>query len=342
LENIMAASSQSGSGQYNSGKKFWLLGGAILLVIALYTGGWFYAASALKQTVLSAIAPRADTGVSGECSDIEFRGFPFRIGLFCSKVDVDDNVNGISATFGALRSAAQVYAPGHIVWELDSPAEIRTAQGLTINAQWDNLQSSLVTKAQGIDRTSTVINGLKAVTISSFTGQTVNFDAARTEIHLRQNGADLDGAISVENANAIVKDWPQIFPKFSASADLTLIGRAGMIDGTDEQGIHGSQGQLRRIVADIGDGKVMTVSGPFTFDENGFLSGKFKLEIEQLGPWGKTIKEAFPDIASTVDTATKLLKALAGGGDKVSVDLVVDHGNATVSGFIPLGKIPPI
>src|SRR5215218_7049892 len=108
LENIMAASSQSGSGQYRSGRKFWLLGGAILLVIALYTGGWFYAASALKQTVLTAIAPRADAGVTGECSDIEFRGFPFRIGLFCSKVDIDDNVNGISATFGTLRSAAQV------------------------------------------------------------------------------------------------------------------------------------------------------------------------------------------------------------------------------------------
>jgi hypothetical protein len=36
------------------------------------------------------------------------------------------------------------------------------------------------------------------------------------------------------------------------------------------------------------------------------------------------------------------MKALAGGGDKVSVDLVVNHGNATVSGFIPLGSIPPI
>ncbi len=338
----MAASSQSGSGQYRSGRKFWLLGGAILLVIALYTGGWFYAASALKQTVLTAIAPRADAGVTGECSDIEFRGFPFRIGLFCSKVDIDDNVNGISATFGTLRSAAQVYAPGHIVWELDAPAEIRTAQGLTVNAQWDNLQSSLTTKAQGIDRTSTVIDGLKAVAVSSFTGQTVNFDAARTEIHLRQNGADLDGAISVENSNAAIKDWPQVFPKFSASADLTLTGKAGMIDGTDKEGIHGSRGELRRIVADIGDGKVMTVSGPFAFDEQGFLSGKFKLEIEQLGPWGTSIKQTFPEVASTVDTVTKLLKALAGGGDKVSVDLVVDHGNATVSGFIPLGKIPPI
>ena len=333
----MAASSRSGV----SGK-IWLLATGIVIAIAVYTGGWFYAASLLKEQTLALLGSQEKNGISAECSDAEYRGYPFRIGLFCSKVAVDDRQNGISGTFGALRSAAQVYNPGHIVWELDSPAEIRTAQGLTINAQWDNLQSSLVTKAQGIDRTSTVINGLKAVTISSFTGQTVNFDAARTEIHLRQNGADLDGAISVENANAIVKDWPQIFPKFSASADLTLIGRAGMIDGTDEQGIHGSQGQLRRIVADIGDGKVMNVSGPFTFDENGFLSGKFKLEIEQLGSWGKTIKEAFPDIASTVDTATKLLKALAGGGDKVSVDLVVDHGNATVSGFIPLGKIPPV
>ncbi|MGO7465151.1 DUF2125 domain-containing protein, partial [Rhizobium ruizarguesonis] len=73
-----------------------------------------------------------------------------------------------------------------------------------------------------------------------------------------------------------------------------------------------------------------------------WFSGKFKLEIEQLGPWGDSLKQAFQDIASTVNTETKLLKSLAGGGDKVSVDLVVDRGNATVSGFIPLGRIPPI
>lgn len=162
----MAASSQSGSG-----KQFWLLGGGVLLAIALYTGGWFYAASSLKNTVLKAIAPRDQAGVSGECSDIEFRGYPFRIGLFCSKIDVDDNVNGVSATFGALRSAAQVYAPGNIVWELDSPAEIRTSNGLSISAQWTNLQASLATRLQGVDRSSTVIEGLKAMAVSSYSGQ---------------------------------------------------------------------------------------------------------------------------------------------------------------------------
>ena len=89
----------------------------------------------------------------------------------------------------------------------------------------------------------------------------------------------------------------------------------GLIDGSDPNGLNGSAGELRRIVADIGDGKVMTLTGPFSFDEQGFLSGKFKLEIERLGPWGDSLKQTFPDIASTVYTATKLLKSLAGGKD---------------------------
>ncbi len=199
-----------------------------------------------------------------------------------------------------------------------------------------------MTRLKGIDRTSTIIDGLKATAVSSFTGQTVNFDAAHTEIHLRQNGQDLDGAISVTDSNTLIKDWPQVFPKLSASADVTLAGKAGMIDGSDRQGLYGASGELRKVVADIGDGKVMTLAGPFSFDKQGYLSGKFKLEIEQLGPWRDSIKQTFPQVAKTVDTATKLLRALAGGGDKVSVDLVVDRGKATVSGFIPLGSIPPI
>lgn len=117
-----------------------------MLVIGLYTAGWFYAADKLKQTVLNVISPSQARNVSGECGDIAFKGYPFRIGLFCSKVTVDDKQNGVSATFGELRSAAQVYNPGHIVWELDAPAEIRTAHGLTVSAVWQNMQSSIVTK----------------------------------------------------------------------------------------------------------------------------------------------------------------------------------------------------
>ena len=333
----MAASSQSGTA-----KKFLWLAIAILVVIGLYTAGWFYAAEKLKQTVLNVISPSQARSVSGECGDIAFKGYPFRIGLFCSKVTVDDSQNGVSASLGELRSAAQVYNPGHIVWELDSPAEIRSAHGLTVSAEWKNMQSSIVTKLKGIDRSSLVIDGLKAQAVSSVTGQTIDFDAVKTEMHLRQNGADLDGAITLTDSATVIKDWPQVLPRLDAILDVTLAGKAGMVDGTDKSGLYGTSGELRRLVADIGEGRTMRITGPFSFDNEGYLSGQFKLEIEKLGAWSDNAKQAFPQLQSTIETARKLLRALASGADRASVDLVVDHGRATISGFIPLGKIPPI
>ena len=99
----MAASSRSGTA-----KKLWFLASAVVLVIALYTAGWFYAASALREKTLLLLGSQSDAGITATCENAEYRGYPFRIGLFCSKVDVDDTVNGISASFGSLRSAAQV------------------------------------------------------------------------------------------------------------------------------------------------------------------------------------------------------------------------------------------
>ena len=197
-------------------------------------------------------------------------------------------------------------------------------------------------KLKGIDRTALVIDGLKATAVSSVTSQTIDFDAAKTEVHLRQNGADLDGAITLTDASTVIKDWPQLLPRLNAIADVTLAGKAGMIDGSDRSGLYGANGELRRVMLDIGEGRTMRISGPFSFDDQGYLSGQFKLEIEKLGDWANNAKQTFPQLQSTIDTARKLLGALAGGGDRTSVDLVVDRGRATVSGFIPLGKIPPI
>lgn len=339
----MAASSQSAS--FGTGKRMLLVGlGLVVVVAALYTGGWYYAASALKTNVLRALGQRDSAGISGECTDMDFRGFPFSIGMFCSKVMVDDHVNGISASFDNLTSSAQIYQPGHITWQLKSPAEFRTAHGLAVSAEWTDLQSNLVTKGKGIQQSTTTIEGLKAGIVSSFNGQNVNVTAGHTEIHVRQNGDDLEASIGIENSNAVIKDFPQALPTLTTNADITLTGKAGLLDGSDRgtHGLYGTSGILRRVVADIGDGRVMTLTGPFSFDDEGYVSGQFKLEIDQLGPWRDGLKAAIPAAKHTIDLAGKLLKALAAGGDNVSVDLTADHGNITLSGFIPLGSIPPI
>ena len=339
----MAASSQSGRSR--SSIRMLLVGlGLLVVVAALYTGGWYYAASTLKTNVLRALGQRESAGISGECIDMDFRGFPFSIGMFCSKVMVDDHVNGLSASFDNLTSSAAVYQPGHINWQLKSPAEFRTARGLAISAEWTDLRSTLVTKGKGIQQGTTTIEGLKAGIVLSFNGQNINTTAGHTEIHVRQNGDDLEATIGIENSNAVIKDFPQALPTLTTNADIILTGKAGLLDGSDKgtQGLRGTAGILNRVVADIGDGRVLTLSGPFSFDDEGYVSGQFKLEIDQLGPWRDGLKEAIPAAKHTIDMAGKLLKALAAGGDNVSVDLTADHGHITLSGFIPLGSIPPI
>ena len=99
----MAASSPS-----RTSRKFLFLGFGIIVFVAIYSAGWFYAAQRLQETVIRTLAPGGAASVSGECRDIAFRGYPFRIGLFCSKVDVKDTRNDVTASFGALRSAAQI------------------------------------------------------------------------------------------------------------------------------------------------------------------------------------------------------------------------------------------
>jgi hypothetical protein len=343
LEINMAASSQTTAS--GKGKRVWLLGIALIVIIAaLYTGGWYYAAATLKTNVMRALGDQNAAGISGQCDDLALQGFPFSIGLSCSKVNVDDRVNGVSAAFDDLNASAHVYAPGNIHWNLNSPAEIRTAQGLTVSAEWKDLQSTLVTRGRGIDQGRTVIENLKAGISSSFTGQNFDVAADHTEIHVRQNGQNLEAAIGIEKSNIVIKDFPQTLPTVSASADVTLTDKAGLLDGSDKsgRGLFGASGILNRVVADIGDGRVMTLTGPFSFDDQGMLSGQFKLEIEQIGPWRDSLKETIPAAKHIIDTAAKLLKALAAGGDKVSVDLTADHGKLLLSGFIPLGQIPPI
>ena len=334
----MAASSRTGV----SGK-LWLLACLVVLFIALYTAGWFYAASLLREKTLALLGSRAAEGFAAECSDAEYRGYPFRIGLFCSKVTVDDKENGISGNFGALRSAAQVYNPGHIVWEMDAPAELRSSRGLTIATTWKSLQSSLTTKFKGVERAALVLENPKTHIVSSANGQVFDINSDRAEIHLRQNGSDLDAAVTLEGTDAAMRDLQQLLPRLNTSINLTLAGRSGIIDGSDANGIslRDTRGEMREFKADLGEGRVILLSGPFSFDGEGRMSGKLKLQVEQLSAWRESLSQAFPEFGPTLQTAASMLSAL-GGGSNASLDITIKRGKILAGGLIPIGEIPPV
>ncbi len=199
--------------------------------------------------------------------------------------------------------------------------------------------SSIVTKLKGIDRSSLVIDGLKAQAVSSVTGQTIDFDAVKTEMHLRQNGADLDERSRSRIRPPSSRIGRRCFRDWTPFLDVTLAGKAGMVDGTDKSGLYGTSGSFAASLP-ISRRPHDADHRPSSFDNEGYLSGQFKLEIEKLGAWSDNAKQAFPQLQSTIETARKLLRALASGADRASVDLVVDHGRATISGFILSAKSP--
>jgi hypothetical protein len=316
---------------------------AVVLLIALYTAGWFYAASLLREKTLLLLGSQSDAGIAASCDNAEYRGFPFRIGLYCTKVDVDDNVNGISASFGALRSATRIYNPKHILWELDSPAEVRTGNGLSTSTTWTSLQSSLITKLKGIEKASMDLDNPKTTIVSSATGQAFDIAADRAEIRLRQEGTDLVAIVALQNATTTAKGLPQLLPATTTSINVSFDNRAGILDGSDRGGLalQGSQGRLREFKADLGQGQILSISGPFSFDDQGRMSGKLKLRVEDIAAWQKSLSAAFPDLASTIGTAANMLKAL-GGGSKASIDMTIRRGKVFAGGLIPIGEIPPI
>ena len=182
----MASSSQTGASGVS--RKYVRLAIAVVLAIALYTGGWFYAASWLKDRLTAQLSASAQGLHSASCGNLDVRGFPFRIGVFCDSVAIDDRPSGLSATFGALRSAAQVYRPGHAVLELDGPAQVRMTPDLVFNVDWDLLRASVVAWTDGLDRASVAYDGLKGKLNVPSRALSIGIAATHGEKHIRRSG----------------------------------------------------------------------------------------------------------------------------------------------------------
>ncbi|MGR6468249.1 DUF2125 domain-containing protein [Rhizobium sp. PAMB 3182] len=327
-----------------SGRVYWLAA-AVLVAIVLYTGGWYVAASQLKTRVAEFLAGSgAADGIGGQCSALDVRGYPFRIGLFCDKLAIDDSRQGLSATFGALRSAAQIYQPGHVVFELDGPAELRTTYGLFTHLEWSSLQSSFRAGLGGVSKVDLIAKDITGSVSSSLAKVSADVKSGHGEAHLRANGADLDVALLAEDVNATLADPAQkVLPPFSTSIDLTLTGKAGLLAGKErlDTVLRNSEGQLRGLAVDLGEGRIVTASGPFSVDENGFISGRIRVEIERIQAWRDLLVSEFPEAAGQIRNVADILKSIAGKHDNGTISLDIEDGAVFVS-FIPIGYLPPL
>lgn len=319
------------------------LGVLIVLVIAVYSVGWYFAAEYLKNRILTFFAGGNPAGVTASCENADMGGYPFRFRLNCSRLSFDDHFQGVAASFGPVRAAAQIYNPGHVVWELDGPAEIRSALGFNTALDWTNMQSSFRIGLSGLSRSSLMMEGLNATVTSTVSSLQLQVTATSAQSHVRQNEGNLDYATLVRDVSVSIDGTKIALPPVSASLDATFADKGGLLDPrvAQEQRLYGTRGEIRRMVVDLGEGRVLTLSGPFEVGEDGLVSGRIKVEVEQIKAWRDALKAAYPEQSEMIDNAANVLRALAFGRDDSEAEITIQNGVAAL-GFIPLGQIPPL
>ena len=215
-------------------RKVFRLGVFIVLFIAVYSVAWYFAAEYLRRQIVAFFEGGNPAAITANCEQPSIGGYPFRFRLNCDRLSLDDNYQGISASFGAVRAAAQIYAPGHVVWELDGPAEIRSALGFNSTIEWEDLRSSFNATLSGLQRSSLEIRNLKAQLISTVSPLKLELTAPHAESHIRGNGGDLDYAALVRDAVLAIGGNPVALPPASASIDVTFADRGGLLRDISE------------------------------------------------------------------------------------------------------------
>ena len=177
------------------------------------------------------------------------------------------------------------------------------------------------------------------------TGDSLAFAGEHSEIHLRRNGPDLDAATSVTALDIKTGASQSLLPPVNASIDMTLVDRANLLDasGSAPDALYNSRGEMRNLTLDLGDGMVGTVTGPFSINGEGLISGEFSVTLKNIEGFRQNLTKAFPDEDSTalINNIANMLTALADGKNESTVKLNVRDGTAFLA-FIPIGVLPQL
>jgi hypothetical protein len=323
----------------NSALRFLWLAVFIVVLFGAYSAGWFTLANRLEKQAEATIASLNSEGATAECTNLEVRGYPFRLGLFCDSLSYDDAARNIGATAGSLRSAAQIYQPRRIVAELDGPLRTSTPGLPPLWLDWDKLRASVCIAEPVPERISVEAEGLSGTTDPQDDDDPVSlFSAEAAEAHLRPNGADLDGAVSFTQLQidpAAVAG--RTLPVLNGTGDVTLKDGVRLVE-TKTQSLRGQSGTIRSLDLSSGPETGIALSGTFAVGTDGLLDANLMITVRDPEGVSAALAAAFPEAQRNITTGFAALSML---GNTPSMPLRISKGKVML-GFIRLGKIPPV
>lgn len=321
----------------NYGRRIiWLAVFAVLL-FGGYSAGWFYLAGQAQQRAEATVRALNTDGRRASCENLEVRGFPFRIGVFCRSILYVDQREGVSVRGGALRTAAQIYAPRQIVAELDAPAFLELPGLLPLALSWESLRASTRIEGRTPERLSLEATNIAASHDGALNGAAALGTAESGEFHMRRREGDLDLAWRFAGARPASGegDATAALPPLDGFADIAVT--QGAVRDWRE-GLRGASGEIRQLEFSTADGASLAISGPASVRPDGLLDAQLQLTLRGGAELGRVLAAIFPEAADEIAMG---FSALASLGEATTLPLNISAGRMRL-GFFSIGDLPPL
>jgi hypothetical protein len=266
-----------------------ILGIVILVVIGLWTAGWFYVAGQVRQNVMALANADGTTTPRVTCERLDTGGWPFWIDATCSNFTL---IQGdVTATLPVLKASLLAYDPREIVLFATTPLTVSDAfSGSRHTLEWANLEASARLTDWRIARISVVGDKLR---LSDTVGDPISLGtAAHAEFHLLDNPGGYNAAKHLAALRSYITVQKLAVPGAGIAAGNATFD-AGISNLPDDVRTYGDPALLRNWQA--AGGKVtindfsgqdgannFNLTGAVSLDPQGRPTGQLKLSSKGL------------------------------------------------------------
>ncbi|MET3589127.1 hypothetical protein ABID23_000197 [Bartonella silvatica] len=201
------------------------------------------------------------------------------------------------------------------------------------------MQKSVGNQESSEDALNVTVPSLDSVS-SKMTAEFLRFDLKQEENHL-------SGRLTFDDLDPSMFFSPYLidFPKVDGHLKWTFDDVSHLLKnrgGSWKQHLYGKSGVLKSGELAFHTGGVLRASGPFSFDDKGYLTAKFELIVVKHMELLTTMQRLFPEQANNLQALFFVVGAMPKNADGFPVVILhISHGWMKL-GFLKLGRLAPL
>jgi len=313
-----------------------LLPALLVLVLAIgWSGYWFWLSSEARHLVDTEQQRLAGRGLSFDCSERAWGGFPFRLEFDCARPVFASANDGLieRAESGNLLAVMQAYDFRRLAALIDGPTTVTPRNGVAVTLEHQRILAAFQRLGDAENRLSIEIPAPRIADIGSAT--IVNIHVRSREVDTLDIAASGDGITIAHEEAKIALDKAAV----EANLPLSLVRAADPLRRAAETGapLTITRASITR------EGLIISGEGSFIVTPQGHLDGKLKTVINDLDQFLQALQDTLPLDAREIEQLRALGRVFAGasGSKSFAADLIVKDGSVYWSAF-KLGDIPPL